>query len=98
MGYGYSKRRTDNNHKELITDLRKEFGDNNVLDTHTLPKFCDAVLGFQGRTYLIEIKTTKKSKLTKDEKIIHENFVGAYIIATCVDDVKCFVYADNPPF
>lgn len=98
MGYGYSKRKVDNNHSQLRDELREEFGFHNVLDTHALPKFCDLVVGYQGRTYLIEVKKSKKDKLTDDEKVINDNFDGAYLVATTSSEVIAHIYADNPPF
>lgn len=95
MGYGYSRRKVDKVHSQVRDDLRALPGIT-VLDTHALPKFVDLVVGWQGRSYLFEVKNTHKDKLTKDELEIKNNFTGHYDVITTFEEALKIMYADNP--
>lgn len=83
-------RKTDRNHAELIEQIRKIPGVT-VIDTHTLPKFVDCVVGVRGVNYLLEIKDPKKPpsgrKLTKDQKKLHSVYTGTIHVVEKFDDV-----------
>jgi len=82
--------RIDDNQNELVAGLRKYPGVT-VKVTSQLKKFCDIVVGFRGKNYLIEIKDPSKPpshrQLTPDEKIFHDLWTGQVDIAHTVDEV-----------
>lgn len=53
-------RRTDHNHSDVLTMARQVGAE--VLDLHALPGALDALVGFRGRLYLVEIKDGAKVK------------------------------------
>ena len=62
-------RRTDTNHGDMLTMARDVGAE--VLDLHALPGALDALIGYRGVFYLVEIKdgakTKSKRKLTPAE-------------------------------
>ena len=53
--------------------------------------FTDVVLGYKGKTHLVEIKDPNKPpsarKLTDDERKFHDSWTGSIGIAETIDDV-----------
>jgi len=67
--------RVDNNQPEIVKFLRKMGV--SVLSLAPMGDGCpDLLVGINGKNYLFEIKKTKKSKLTKSEKIFQTNWKG----------------------
>lgn len=84
-------RKADNNQASLVKQMRKIPGLSVVL-THTLGKgFGDALLGFRGRNYLVEIKDPSKpksaKKLTPDEQKFHDEWTGQIDVIETLEDV-----------
>jgi hypothetical protein len=84
-------RRTDRNHREVLDELRQVGAA--VKDTHELAGCLDALVGFRGRLYWLEIKDGAKSasrrKLTPAEQEVFMQFeaVGCPpIVVTSADD------------
>lgn len=69
-------KRTDANQKEIMLCLRNLGA--TVQSLHTLGRGCpDIIVGWRGRNYLFEIKTTPVGwKLTPDEKKWHNEWRG----------------------
>jgi hypothetical protein len=84
-------RKTDANHKEIMTNCRKIKG-LSVFSTHTLGKgFPDIVIGYKGLNYLVEIKDGDKPpsarKLTPDEVTFHALWKGQVTICHNIEEV-----------
>jgi hypothetical protein len=84
-------KRADANQPQLIRSIRKLPGVS-VFLTHTVGKgFVDAVIGFRGVNYLVEIKDPGKSKsrkkLTPDEETFHRNWTGQVAVVETLEDV-----------
>lgn len=79
--------RVDNNHKQIVTDLRK-IGCSVWSTAQTGNGFPDIIVGIRNRNYLFEIKNDKnKNKLTEDEQKFFEMWRGQSDVIDCVDDV-----------
>jgi hypothetical protein len=69
-------RRTDTNHSEVLTMARQVGAE--VLDLHALPGALDALVGYRGQLFLVEIKdgakVKSKRKLTPAEVATVERF------------------------
>lgn len=83
-------RKADKNQPDLVKQIRK-LGIS-VAHTHTVGDgFVDAVLGYKGVNYLVEIKDPSqppsKRKLTPDEIKFHESWRGQVAIIETIDDV-----------
>jgi hypothetical protein len=84
-------RKADNNQSSLVKQMRKIPGLTVAL-THTVGNgFGDAVIGFRGRNYLVEIKDPSKppsaKKLTPDEQRFHDEWTGQISVIETIDDV-----------
>ena len=93
---GYSKRRTDNNHREIIIELRSHGF--SVFDTHNIPKFVDCVVGYNGYNFMFEIKQDHKKKLTPDEQKLKDTWTGQYDVITSAKEAITIIYNRCPPF
>lgn len=70
--------RRDSNHTEIVQALRA--CGRSVVDTHMVGRgFPDTVIGFQGVTYLLEIKP-KKGSLQENQEEFHKNWRGSPIL------------------
>jgi len=74
-------KRTDDNHREVIDELRKTMPEVTVFDASGAGNgFPDVVLGWNGRNYLFEIKDPAKvpsaRSLTDKQKEFHEGWQG----------------------
>jgi hypothetical protein len=84
-------RKTDANHKEIMSWLRQVPG-TSVFSTHAVGKgFPDLVVGFRKRNYLVEIKDGTKPpsarRLTADEAKFHEGWQGQVSIVNGIEDL-----------
>lgn len=78
-----TKARVDKNQPQFTKSMRKRNA--SVALTHTVGSgYPDASLGVAGVSFLVELKSDKKSKLTKDEKGFHEIWKGQLFV--CVDE------------
>jgi Holliday junction resolvase len=98
MGYILRVRaRKDSNHKEIVDALR-DMGIS-VLDTSQLGNGApDIVIGFRGKSILIEIKDGNKPpsqrKLTKDEGIFQSTWKGEYVVVKSLDEVLALLKSE----
>ena len=73
--------RVDANQPAIVAALR-DIGAS-VQHLHMVGDGCpDLLVGFRGRTYLMEVKATPKSRLTPDERAWHENWRGTVYVVT----------------
>lgn len=84
--------RTDANHREVLDTVTAIGAE--VLDLHSLGGALDALVGFRGRLYLVEIKDGRKQpskrRLTAAERATIERFqrIGCpVIVAESADDL-----------
>ena len=76
--------KTDANQPAIVQALRDAYC--SVLPLHRLGQGCpDLAVGYQGRTYFMEIKTDK-GKLTPAEKEFMDTWRGHYAIVRTVDE------------
>lgn len=81
--------KVDGNHSEIIKALRQIGA--SVADTSRIGQgFPDAVVGFRGKNFMLEIKNGELSpcrrKLTEDEKLFHERWCGSVHVVECVEE------------
>jgi hypothetical protein len=90
----YAKRKIDANQKRIVSELRR-LGYSVAL-THELGRgFPDIVVGKWGFNILVEVKSSMKAHLTKDEKNFWLSWNGQICVATSTREViegfaKCF--------
>lgn len=78
-------RRVDANQAEIVRCLR--WAGATVQLLHTIGKGCpDALIGYQGKNYLAEIKSGGCTRLTDDEREWHESWRGQVAIVRTVAD------------
>ena len=78
------KSRVDKNQPELVKYFRGNGFD--VLHLHQLKNCADLCISYQGVTALVEVKQSKKDKLTIGENNFMQNWSGLYYICTSKDD------------
>jgi len=72
-------KRVDTNQKEIIHALRT-FGAI-VVDLSGMGKGCpDLLVGFKGKTYLIEVKRDSKAKFTPQQLQFNESWRGGLVV------------------
>lgn len=76
----------DDNEKEIVVALRKAGAYVSFIDEP-----CDLIVGYQGKTILLEVKDGNKPpsarKLTHNEQKFHDEWTGGELyVVTCVDD------------
>lgn len=77
--------RIDKNQNEIVQALRKIGA--SVISTAPLGNgFCDIVVGYRGKNYLFEIKSSTKAKLTHHEEKFKNTWSGQYSIIYSFDD------------
>ena len=79
-GHGYANR-TDDNHREVVDEFRKTMPEATLFDASGAGKgFPDLVIGWQGMTFLFEVKDGDKSaskrKLTPAQSELHQSWQG----------------------
>jgi hypothetical protein len=67
--------RVDGNQASIVRTLRAVGA--SVLHTHQLKNCFDILVGYRGRTFLMEIKATEKDKLTPGEAEFKANWRGS---------------------
>ena len=75
--------KVDKNHAE-IRDAMREYGAT-VIDTSSLKNFVDLVVGFNGMTALIEIKSSSKARFTESQLKLMASWKGG--ILARIEDV-----------
>lgn len=80
--------RKDTNQTMIVNGLRKHGA--SVLITSQLKNCFDILVGFGGRTHIMEIKSSWKSPLTEGEKEFKDNWKGGTynIVYTLQDAIK----------
>ena len=79
-------KRTDENHAEVVEELRSVLHDGTVFDASGAGRgFPDLVVGWRGKNYLFELKDPAKPpsgrKLTAAQVGMHENWQGQVAVA-----------------
>lgn len=88
MGFrGKHKSKRDANEPDIFDALR-----GHGFTVCPLDKPCDAVVGYQGRSYLVEVKMPK-GKLTGPQEQFLEMWRGDYTILRTVEDAAAFARA-----
>jgi len=93
--------RIDHNQVEIVNCLRK--GGCKVLHLHQLKNCCDALVGYRGKLFLVEIKDGKKTKsqrkLTEGEAKFFEEWAEykPLIISSIEDCVKFLIHIPDEP-
>jgi hypothetical protein len=78
--------RRDDNEKEIVFALRKAGAYVTFVDTP-----CDLIVGYQGRTIMLEVKDGSKPpsarKLTPNEQKFHDDWTGGELyVVTCIEE------------
>lgn len=86
--------RVDANQKEIVAEF-KRLGCS-VLHLHQVGSGCpDLCIGYNGKTFLIEVKDGKKplsqQKLTADEQEFKDNWKGSYHVVRRLDAVRAII-------
>lgn len=85
--------RVDANQPAIVQALRAIGA--SVQHLHTVGDGCpDILVGYKGRTYVMEIKATKRSQLTDDERAWHESWRGTVYVVTSPDQAVEIVTDD----
>jgi hypothetical protein len=74
-------RRTDGNHSDLLSDAKQVGAE--VLDLHALPGALDALVGYRGRLYLVEIKDGAKVKSKRALTPAEETTIARFRLIGC---------------
>lgn len=83
---GQWKNKRDANEADIFAELRA-YG----LSVEPLDKPCDAVAGYMGRSYLVEVKNPKgKNKLSDPQKAFLETWRGDFTILRTVEEASIF--------
>ena len=70
--------RTDANHAAVVRALRQVGA--SVLDLSRVGQGCpDLLVGYQGKNFLVEVKATAKTKLTKDQVRFWVSWNGPFV-------------------
>ena len=80
----------DANQPEIVKELRKKSGVTVALDKD------DILVGYEGQTYWIEIKTGPKAKLRESQKKLLNEWGGHYAICWNVDQVLYEIGFNKP--
>ena len=77
--------RVDRNQAEIVQALRGMGA--TVQHLHTIGKGCpDILVGFGGKNYLMEIKSSTKQNLTLHQRSWHEKWQGETLVISSVDE------------
>ena len=87
----YAKR-TDDNHRSVVEELRDAMPDATISDASGAGKGCpDLVIGWRGLNFLFELKDPKKPKsgrrLTKAQVGMHSNWQGQIGVGHSAADI-----------
>jgi hypothetical protein len=90
--------RSDANQKEIAKKWLKIAGASYV-DLHNVRRGCpDLLLGYGGYNFLIEVKSSSKANLTKDQEKFFAKWTGGAIRVNTFEDVLFYVYHSLPEF
>jgi len=78
--------RADNNQSDIVKQLRRVPGIS-VLVIHTLKNCCDIIVGYKGKNYMFEIKSTNKAKLTEGESKFQGIWAGQVNVVCKVEEI-----------
>lgn len=80
--------RVDANQAEIVSALRQVGA--YVLHLHQLKNCFDILVGYRGRTFLMEIKATEKDQLTPGEAKFREDWRGSpyHVVYTADQAIK----------
>ena len=81
---GQYKNKRDGNEKDIFNEL-EAYG----LSVYPMDAPADALVGFHGRSYLVEIKMPKGS-MTKPQEEFRSTWRGDYTILRSVEDASAF--------
>jgi len=92
--------KTDANQTDIVEKLRRIPGIT-VASTASLGNgFPDIVVGFRGRSHLIEIKdgakTASRRKLTPDEIKFKDKWTGCYFVGNSFDEIIDYLFNHQP--
>lgn len=82
------KAKRDLNEGDIFDAFRKM-----GLDVEATDKPLDAVVGYQGKSYLIEVKNGPKAPLTKDQEQFFSKWRGHAAVIRSVDEALAFAAA-----
>lgn len=86
---GQYKNKRDANEGEIFATLAS-YG----LSVEPMDKPADALVGYMGRTYLVEVKNPKgKNKLTKPQETFLETWKGDHTILRTAEEASAFARA-----
>ena len=88
--------RKDNNQTEIVEGLRAR-GFSVEITSNVADGFPDIVVGWNGRTYLMEIKS-KGGKLTPEQIKWHDAWQGHKSVIYSAEEAIKIMMCDNPPF
>jgi hypothetical protein len=85
----------DDNEKEIVVALRQAGAYVSFIDEP-----CDLIVGYQGKTILLEVKDGNKPpsarKLTPNEQKFHDEWTGGELyVVTCVDEALDRLHGKN---
>ena len=84
-------KRIDGNQNTLIDQMRQIPGLTVRITSMVGNGFTDTVIGYRGKTHLLEIKDPSqppsKRKLTPDEQKFHDSWTGSIWVVETIDDV-----------
>jgi hypothetical protein len=85
------KAKKDGNQTEVVNTLRKYPGVTVAVTSQLGKGFCDIIVGFRNKNYLIELKDGSKPpsarKLTPDEIRFRDCWTGHYAVCKNIDEV-----------
>ena len=88
MGFrGKYKNKRDGNEPEIVDELRAH-----GFSVYPMDQPLDLLVGFKGRTYLVEVKLPK-AKLTETQEKFLESWLGDVTILRDREDVATFAFA-----
>ena len=86
---GQWKNKRDDNEAEIFKELRA-YG----LSVEPMDKPCDAIAGYAGRSYLVEVKNPKgKNKLSGPQEAFLATWRGDFTILRTVEEASIFARA-----
>lgn len=85
MSLGRYGNKRDSNESDIFATLRSH-----GFSVHALDTPADALVGFKGRTYLVEVKVGN-AKFTKTQVDFQSTWNGDYIVLRSVDEAEAWV-------
>jgi hypothetical protein len=79
-GRGPHRNRRDANEPQIFAILRAH-----GIQVHSIDRPCDAMCGYKGQTFLVEVKDGPKAKLTATQQPFHDSWTGGIVILDSED-------------